>query len=146
MKKFQILLIVMIVMLSSCEPRIELDYGQWGDKAFITNVQIFKLDIDKNAKLVEWFMNQDPMTGIRKIIISVGNATIDNDKFTATVKLKSGESLTGAGFVFYHYGTLIEPLDVAPKAGIANDLSARNFKYRVHSSDGTVHDWTIVIQ
>ena len=141
-----LLLFPVVVILSSCEPRIELDIEQWGDRAFLTNVQIFKLDIDEDAKLVEWYNNQDPMTGVRRIIISDGNATIDNDNFTATVKLQVGESLVGTGFIFYHYGTLIEPLGGAPRAGIPNDLSARNFTYRVHSADGSQHDWTIIIE
>jgi hypothetical protein len=146
MKNLIILLVGIAGVISSCGPRIELDYGQWGDKAFITNVQIFKLDIDDEAKLVEWHTNEEPMTGVRKIIISAGNAVIDNDNYTAKVKLRAGESLVGAGFMFYHYGTLIEPMNGAPKAGIANDLSAGQFTYRVHSADGSQHDWTIIIE
>ena len=133
-------------IISSCGPRIELDEGAWGDKAFLTNVQIFKLDINENVHLVEWANNQDPMTGVRKLIISQGNATIDNTNFKATVKLTAGASLVGTGFMFFHSGTLIEPIGGAPKAGIANDLSAKNFTYRVHSADGSQHDWTIIIQ
>ena len=145
MKKLIIFILLVTGILTSCEPRIGLDNGQWGDHAFLTNVQLFKLDINEDFKLVEWYKNEDPMTGVRRIIISEGNAVIDNDNFTATVKLKAGESLVGAGLIFYHYGTLIEPQGNAPKAGIANDLSARNFTYKVHSADGTQHDWTIII-
>jgi hypothetical protein len=146
MKNIIALAFAMIIILSACEPRIDLDSGQWGDKAFLTNVQIFKLDIDENAKLVEWHNNDDPMTGIRRIIISNGNAVIDKDNFTATVKLKAGETLEASGFIFYHYGTLIEPMGDAPKAGIPNDLSARSFIYSVHSADGSQHDWSIIIE
>jgi hypothetical protein len=122
-----------------------MDFEQWGDQAFITNVQIFKLEIDEDVHLVEWANNEEPMTGVRRIVISTGTAVIDNENFTATVKLDDGESLVGAGFLFYHYGTLIEPLDGAPVAGIANDLSAGSFTYRVYSADGTIHDWLINI-
>ena len=145
MKKLILLTILFLGIFTSCDPRIELDYDQWGDNANLTNVQLFKLDIKEDFKLVEWYKNEDPMTGVRRIIISDGNATIDNDNFTATVKLKQGESLVGAGLIFYHYGTLIEPLGSAPKAGIANDLSAKNYTYRVHSADGSHHDWKIQI-
>lgn len=146
MKKLIVLSIIVIGILTSCEPRIGLDEGQWGDNAYLTNVQLFKLDIKEDFHLVEWYRNEDPMTGVRRIIISDGNAVIDNDNFTATVKLKDGESLVGAGLIFYHYGTLIEPLGDAPKAGIANDLSTKTFTYRVYSADGTQHDWTIIIE
>ena len=109
-------------------------------------MQIFKLDVDEDAKLVEWHNNDEPMTGIRRLIISNGNAVIDKGNFTATVKLKSGESLVGSGFIFYHYGTRIVPQGGAPKAGIPNDLSAMTFTYRVYSADGSNHDWTIIIE
>jgi hypothetical protein len=134
-----------IVAMSSCEPRIDLDYKQWGDKAYLTNVQIFKLDIDEEAKLVEWYRNEDAMTGVRRIIISAGNAVIDKENFMATVTLKPGESLVGAGLIFFSTGTRIEPKGSAPRAGIPNDLSAESFTYTVHSADGTKHDWLITI-
>lgn len=146
MKNVILYIIVSMAILSSCDQRIELDEGAWGDKAFLTNVQIFKLDINENAHLVEWANNQDPMTGVRKLIISQGNATIDNTNFKATVKLVAGASLAGAGFVFFHTGKLIEPMGGAPKAGIANDLSAKSFIYKVHSADGSQHDWTIIVE
>ena len=146
MKQLVIITILFAGIFMSCEPRIELDYEQWGDNAYLTNVQLFKLDIDEDVHLVEWYTNEDPMTGVRRIIISEGNAVIDNVNFTATVKLQEGESLVGAGLIFYHYATLIEPLGNAPKAGIANDLSAKSFTYRVHSADGSQHDWAIIIE
>ena len=146
MKKIILIIILFASIFMSCEPRIGLDYEEWGDNAYLTNVQLFKLDIKEDFHLVEWYKNEDPMTGVRRIIISDGNAVIDNDNFTATVKLKDGESLVGAGLLFYHYGTLIEPLGDAPKAGIANDLTTKSFTYRVHSADGSQHDWTIIIE
>ena len=145
MKKF-VPFLVAVLAISSCEPRIDLDYKQWGDKAYLTNVQIFKLDMNEEAKLVEWYRNEDPMTGVRRIIISAGNAVIDKDNFTATVTLKSGESLVGAGLIFYFTGTRIEPQGNSPRAGIPNDLSAESFTYTVHSADGTTHDWLINIE
>ena len=144
MKKLIVFLLV-VFLITSCEPRIDLDYKQWGDKAYLTNVQIFKLDINEEAKLVEWYRNEDPMTGVRRIIISSGNAVIDKENFTATVTLKPGESLVGAGFVFFFTGTRVEPQGNSPRAGIPNDLSAESFTYTVHSADGSKHDWLIII-
>ncbi len=145
MKNITGLLFVAAAVLSACEPRIDLDSGQWGDRAFLTNVQIFKLDINEDAKLVEWHNNDDPMTGVRRIIVSVGNAVIDNVNFTATVKLRPGESLVGTGLIFYHYATRIEPHAGAPRAGVPNDLSSRTFRYTAYSADGSQRDWTVSI-
>jgi len=129
----------------SCEPRIELDLGQWGDKALITNVELFKLESNDAAELVEYHLNDELVTGVRKIVISQGLSTIDNENHVATVKLKAGNSLTEAGIMIYHSGTSIEPKQNAPKAGIVSDLSAGSFVYRVNSADGSYHDWIINI-
>lgn len=129
----------------SCEPRIEMDMAAWGDQAFIENVQLFKLDIKDDVKLQEWYENETLVTGVRNITISVGTAVIDAETFTATVTIVAGEDLSRIGIKFWHKATLIEPLGGAPKAGTINDFSARSFNYRLHSADGSEHDWTINI-
>ncbi|MGQ1786116.1 MULTISPECIES: DUF5018-related domain-containing protein [unclassified Saccharicrinis] len=129
--------------LFSCDPRIEMDMAQWGDNAFINNVQLFKLETKDGVKLEEYYVDETTVTGTRKVTVSSGTAVIDEDAFTATVTLNAGETFTGIGFLIYHYGTKVEPLNGAPVAGIINDLSAGSFTYRVHSADGTTHDWTI---
>lgn len=136
---------LLIAALFSCDPRIEMDLGQWGDHAFIDNVQLFKLDVDEDVHLVEWYYYDKPVTGVRTVTISAGKAVIDSAAFSATVKLRAGESLEEAGLLIYHRGTLVEPLDGAPKAGIVHDLSEGSFKYRLYSADGSSHDWTINI-
>lgn len=133
------------IMLMSCEPRIGMDMDSWGDNAFIENVQLFKLEIKDDVKLQEWYENQTLVTGVRQIVISQGTAVIDLPSFTATVKLKAGEDISRVGIQFWHKATLIEPIDGAPRAGTINDFTARSFKYRLHSADGTVHDWTVNI-
>ena len=109
------------------------------------NFSELQLDIKDDVKLQEWYENETVVTGVRQIVISWGTAEINNDTFTASVKLHAGESLNMAGIKFWHKATLIEPLNSAPKAGTVNDFSARSFKYRLHSADGTTHDWTVNI-
>lgn len=135
-------IVVLLASLYSCEPRIEMDMAQWGDNAFINNVQLFKLETKDGVKLEEYYVDETTVTGTRQIVVSVGTAVIDEAAYTVTVKLKAGETFTGIGFLIYHYGTKVEPLNGAPVAGIINDLSAGSFTYRVHSADGTTHDWT----
>ena len=86
------------------------------------------------------------VTRVRNITISNGTAVIDSVDFVAKVKLKAGEDLKYAGFRIYHKGTLVEPINGTPKAGIVTDLSAKEFTYRISSADGSKHDWKIVIE
>lgn len=130
-------------LLNSCSPRIEMDMAQWGDNAFIYNVQLFKLETQDGVQLQEYYVDGTTLTGTRKVTVSSGTAVIDDVNYTATVTLNADESFEYIGFLFYHYGTLIEPLNGAPVAGIINDLSSGPFTYKVHSADGTTHDWTI---
>ena len=142
-----IIILLMAVLAFSCESRIEMDMEQWGDTAFLTNVQVFKLTYDDEAKLEEWY--RDPsqtITGVFWTSISEGNAVIDNENYTATVNIADGESLENVIIRFGHTAYRIEPLNGAPVAGILNDFSAKEFVYRVHSADGTTHDWTIYFQ
>lgn len=143
-----ILLAVMFVLCISCEPRIDMDMNQWGDHAYIDNVELIKLEIDDEAKLQEYYQNETPLavTGVRNIIISNGTAQIDSANFVATVKLKAGEELKYAGLRIYHKGTLVEPINNSPKAGIISDLSAKEFSYRLSSADGSKHDWKIIVE
>ena len=128
----------------SCAPRIELDLTQWGDHAFLTNVQIFTLQVD-NQQLQEYFINGALTPSIRRVVASTGNAVIDPTSFTATVKVPVSVDITRAGIIFYHQADKIEPLNNSPIAGIIADLSAESFSYKVISADGTTHDWTIIL-
>lgn len=145
MKKIILLIVIAFQLIAvSCEPRIELDEGEWGDHAFIENVQIFKLDIQNDVKLQEWYENETVVTGVRQFPISSG-VDINNDTYTVDVTVPAEEDLTRVGIKFWHKAVLIEPLNGAPKAGTVNDFSAKSFKYRLHSADGTTHDWTVNI-
>lgn len=139
------LLFLILVALCSCEPRIEMDMEQWGDNSVINNVQLFKLETQDGVKLEEYYVDETTVTGTRRVVVSSGTAVVDEVDHTVVVTLKAGETLTGLGFLIYHYGTKVEPLDGAPVAGIINDLSTGPYTYRVYSADGNYTDWTISI-
>lgn len=147
MKKIYIILSVIAVLITACQPRIEMDMESWGDHAFIDNVEIVKLETDDEVKLQEFYENETPLTvtGVRNIIISEGKAEIDSVQYIANVKIKKGEELKYAGIKIYHKGILVEPVN-APKAGIVSDLSGKTFVYRLKSADGSSHDWTINLE
>lgn len=147
MKNIFINLIILVFLgglITSCNPRIEMDLEQWGDHAFIDNVQIFNIQM-QDQQLQEYYTSGVVTPASRRIYVSVGNATIDMVNFTATVKVQSTVDLTKVGIEFFHKAVKIEPLNNAPIAGILNDFSAKQFVYRLVSADGTTHDWTIVI-
>lgn len=134
----------LVVILTSCEPRIDLDLTQWGSHSFLTNVQVFTLQED-NHKLQEYYESQTLTPASRRVVVSVGNAKIDTTTLTATVTVPSAVSLSRTGLILYHNANRIEPLNNSPKAGIISDLSGLEYHYRVTSSDGTGKDWTIKI-
>ena len=141
------LFIILITLIGfwSCDPRIEMDMSEWGDHAYMDNVEIVKLETNDSNQLWEYYNNETLVTGERVITISNGTALVDSLNATATVQLKSGESLDFAAFKIYHKSVKVEPIDNTPKAGIINDLTAREFHYRLYSADGTKRDWTIYI-
>lgn len=150
MNKSIVFLFVILVTLISCEPRVEMDMAQWGDQAFITNVEVLKLDIDDQAKLQEYYQSQTllTVTGARILIISSGSAVVNNDAFTVKVKINPAElvNLSNAGIRIYHKGSLVEPVGSTPKAGVVADLSSKKLVYRVYSPDGSKHDWNIILE
>ena len=147
MKNIFINLVILVFfggLITSCNPRIEMDLEQWGDHAFIDNVQIFNIQT-QDQQLQEYYTSGVVTPASRRIYVSVGNATVDMVNFTATVKVPASVDLTKVGIEFFHKAVKIEPLNNAPIAGILNDFSAKQFVYRLESADGTTHDWTIII-
>lgn len=146
MKKNILFLVIMVFagMLFSCDPRIDFDEGQWGDTAFITNVNIFTLQVDEH-QLQEYYESGALTPARRRLIISAGNAVIDNDNFIATITVPAGRDITRAGIIIFHQSVRIEPVGGTPIAGILSDLSAKEFVYKLVSADGTTRDWTIKI-
>lgn len=139
-------IVFLFILLTACGPRIDLDFGQWEDKAYLTNVQIFTLEIDEH-ELQEYYENETLTPARRRKILSTGNASIDRTSYSAIVLVPQNTDLTKAGFIFYHQAKNIIPLESSPIAGIITNLAENvNYKYQLISADGSSHDWNITIQ
>ena len=100
MKKNIIIIgILASVIFTSCDPRIEMDMSQWGDHAIITNVQIFKYEVDNDPAIYEQWHELDAF-GLRRVIIS-NIATVDLGNSTVTVALIANETLNEAGLILF---------------------------------------------
>lgn len=138
--------IIVISIFSSCEPRVDLDLSQWGDQAFITNVQVFTHEIRDDFRLAEFVENGTESTGVRRFLLQGAAIDVNNDNFVVTITAPTGTTdFSASGFLITHTSTLVEPLSGAPKGGIIADLNSGSFQYRLHSADKTTHDWTINI-
>ena len=148
MKKIRVNLLMMLAcLLVSCGQRIEMDMSQWGDTAFIDNVQVFTLEVEDDFKMQEYYTDDGRLVeGVRQVVISEGNAQVDLEKFVVYVKLKKGMNLDLAGFLIYHRSMKVEPLNSSHVCGIAKDINGLNYEYRLYSADGTTHDWKIIIE
>lgn len=146
MKNNTLILYILVVagVLSACEPRIDFDEGQWGDTAFITNVNIFTLQA-ADHELQEFYENGELTPARRRLIISTGNAVIEDENFTVTVTVPATADLTRAGIIINHQSMRVEPVGDTPVAGIITDLSEKSFVYELVSADGTTHEWLIRI-
>lgn len=134
-----------VIVLSSCEPRIDMDLAQWGDQAYIQDVQIFQYEFKDDLAMAEFYETGEYTTGVRRVILSKTSVDIEKENFVVTITVPSLKELTEAGFLITHRSTLVEPLNGSPKAGLPADLTYGSFTYRLHSADGTKHDWTINI-
>ncbi|MCC5937629.1 MAG: hypothetical protein JJU34_10120 [Lunatimonas sp.] len=146
MKKHLIIAYIFVLggLLFSCEPRIDFDEGQWGDTAFITNANVFTLQADEH-ELQEFYESGVLTPARRRLIVSTGNAVIENENFTATVRVPANADLTRAGIIINHQSMRVEPVGDTPPAGIISDLSSGEFVYRLISADGTRREWVIRI-
>lgn len=147
MKNYKIAIVLFsLAIVFSCDPRLDMDYDQWGDNAFITNVQIFAKEVKDDFQMAEFYENGDYTTGVRRIILGKTKVVIDNETFTVTITVPSGNDLSQSGFLITHNSTKVEPLEGSPAGGIVSNLTPPStFRYRLHSADGTTHDWTIDI-
>ena len=146
MKKNIIYIFTVLILagLFSCSERIELDMGQWGDHAYIDNVQLFTLQAAEH-ELQEFYTSGALTPARRRVFVSTGNAVIDSVSFTATMTVPAAVDRTRTGIIIYHKAVDVEPLSGAPIAGIINDFSGSQYSYRLISADGSKHDWTINI-
>ncbi|MFV0592041.1 MAG: DUF5018-related domain-containing protein [Draconibacterium sp.] len=131
------------VLIFSCSPRIDLDEGQWGDQAFLTDVKLF-IYSEEDHSLEEAENGGDNVTGIQRKFLST-TSVVDNDAAMVNITVPNGTDLTNVGIIFRHTAKIIEPLNGAPVAGYIDDFSNSPYSYRVISADGTERDWTIVI-
>ena|SRR5690625_5208221 len=143
--EYSLVVYLLLFFLCSCGPRVDLDFGQWGDKAYLTNVQIFTLKADEH-ELQEYYESGMLTPAIRRKIISSGNALIDNEKYTAIIFVPSDQNLMKSGLIFYHQAEKIVPLNNAPIAGIITSLMEEvDYHYKVISADGSENVWTVTI-
>lgn len=143
--KNKLFFLLTLVIFSSCEPRIDLDKGQWGDNSELINVLLYVYDF-QDHELQEFRETGELTPGVRKVLRSTG-ASIDDVNHTASIDLPANYSLVDDVVViaFQHNGTKVEPLNGAPTAGLPADLTNGPYTYRVHSADGNFTDWAITI-
>ena len=137
-----VMVIAIIATIVSCGPRVDLDKSQWGDHAYINNVQVFTFD-EQQQQLQEYYENEETTTAIRRNFVHIGNAAIDSTASTALVTVEAGTDLSNVGIIFFHRAQRIEPIGSAPIAGFLDDFSAGPYQYRLFSADGTQRDWTV---
>lgn len=133
----------MLTLLSLCsclKPRVELDQGAWGDKAFIATTVLFEY-----VEVTNELGYGEPVTGYQSKGVATASNVVDRENATITIVAKKGTDLTKIGIRFSHYGTKIEPLEGAPIAGVISDFSKGYFKYKVYSADGTTREWKLMI-
>jgi hypothetical protein len=139
-KKFATAIIfsLMLTMFYSClKPRISLNAGQWGDKAQITGVNIFRY------KQVSNLLNyQDTVTGFQFVTIK-SIVTIDDSAYKVNIITDLGTDLSAIGIRISNFAEKIEPQNGAPTAGYISDFSKGPYIYKLFSSDGTIRDWTL---
>lgn len=143
--KYKLICLLAFIAFSSCEPRIDLDEGQWGDNSELINVLLYVYDF-QDHELQEFRETGELTPGVRKIQRGTG-MSIDEDTATASVNLPAAYSLVDDAVVLavQHNGTLVEPLNGSPTMGIPADLTGGSYIYRIHSADGNFTDWTITI-
>jgi hypothetical protein len=147
MKNIQnkLLFLLTLVIFSSCEPRVDLDEGQWGNHSELINVLLYVYQFQEH-ELQEFQETGELTTGVRKIQRGTG-MSIDIENHTASVDLPAAYSLVDDVVVLavQHDGTLVEPLNDAPVMGVPGDFTNGPYTYRVHSADGNFTDWVITI-
>lgn len=133
--------LVFFLFAAACQPRIDIDLKQFGDRAYMSRVLVFRLD-GTEEQLAEYKRTGQLTPAIKQVFIDQGT-TIDSAGAKAVSKLPAGTNLKNVGIAFNHSAQKIEPLNGAPAAGHLADFSAGPYKYRLFSADGTTRDWTV---
>jgi hypothetical protein len=138
-------LLFMVTLFFSCAPRIELDEGQWGDHAFLTDVRLFIYNEEEHSlEEAELGDGSELVTGVQRVFLST-SSVVDDEAAVVDVTVPANTDLTQVGIIFRHTAKMIEPLNGAPVAGYIDDFSNSPYTYRVTSADGTVRDWIVYI-
>ncbi|QQD12968.1 DUF5018-related domain-containing protein [Sphingobacterium sp. UDSM-2020] len=127
-------------LVSCLKPRVELDEGTYGDKAFITTAVLFNY-----IEVTNELGYGEPVTGYKYNAIPTSSNIVNPENATITIIAVKGTDLSKMAIRFTHYGTKIEPLEGAPVAGVVSDFSKGYFKYQVYSADGTTREWKVLI-
>ncbi|MCL3780764.1 hypothetical protein EMN47_10260 [Prolixibacteraceae bacterium JC049] len=138
MKRY-LLILTALVSLIACEPRIELDESQWENKAEITNMFIYRMQVDE----VE-LSDGTKTKGVKKVTVST-KYEVDSDAATVTITLPADVDRSALSCYIYHTGESITPLENAPVPGELSDWSSNSYKFRVNTVGAEYKDWTINI-
>ncbi|TKG95464.1 hypothetical protein EYV94_08460 [Puteibacter caeruleilacunae] len=136
MKKYLIFLFAVLSFVA-CEPRIDLDESQWENNAEITDMFVYRLQVDQ----VEL---KDATDGVKKVTVST-NYEVDSEAATVTITIPADVDRSALSCYIYHTGESITPLEDSPKPGVLMDWSANTYKYRVNTAGKEFKDWTINI-
>lgn len=134
--------------LTSCEPRIKFDEGQWGDHAIITGVRLFTI-VGEEHELQEFYESGILTPGLKRQFISIDDviSSFDAEKMSGEPKIVvtvgNDVDLTKVGIVIRHEAKKIVEVKGAPRAGFVSDFSKGPFYYNAVSADGTVREWEI---
>lgn len=143
--KNKLFLLLAVVVFSSCEPRIDLDEGQWGNHSELSNVLLYVYDFQE-YELQEYRETGELTPGVRKVLMGT-NLNIDLEDHTASIDLPADNSLVDdvVAMAFIMDGTRVEPLNDAPTLGLPADFTNGPYTYRIHSADGNYTDWVVTV-
>lgn len=134
------ILIGILLAITSCDPRVEMDFSQWEMEAEITDVFIYMLQQD-NVDLPD----DTSVDGTKKVTVSE-SYDVDSGAATVTMTLKEGTDRSKLSIYIYHTGNGIVPLENSPEPGVLADWSSNTYKYRVTTESDLSKDWTFIIE
>ncbi|MCT4643690.1 MAG: hypothetical protein N4A74_01790, partial [Carboxylicivirga sp.] len=97
MKEYIIFIIAMVAFVA-CEPRIDLDKGQWDMEAEITDVFVYTLEQSEIT-----LPDGSKVMGTTKVTVSSAY-DVDSENATITITLKDGTERSQLSAYFYHTG------------------------------------------
>jgi len=137
--------IVCLLFTGCIKPRIDLDLRQFGDHAYMSRVEIFRLDTTEE-QLQEYHETGELTPSVKEVFVDRGTV-IDSSAATAVCTVAPNTDLTNVGIAFISTAQKIEPLGGAPVPGHLSDFSKGGpYVYRLTSADGTKRDWTVTIK